>query len=523
MSKFEENLKDRFKDEQSLNGINESQLWAGIEEAIADDDSGGAGYWLNGKLLMGITIGVVVSIFGYYTFFNEDIESQSSGKNVHTDIEYRDHSTALSKKMTINSSVESDDSNIQDADDNQPFQNEKQLSEQIEGVDLKQERDLIEGEDLTSDNLKDETIKSANAVQNSSNLNSNKSSIGSRLENINTDLKTSINQSTSKINVVNVQTGNDQLILVDDIVSGRTSVEKIDGDSNSSTLEAVGNTPVIESGGQFDFSKTGIEDDSDSEMESIINVIEFMPLQELSLTSQSDGELHTTKDEFLDFMIPPPTKWALSAYGGLNTTSKTFINAGENSAYLEELNNAFSNSYAQYGGVEVQYSIKDPFYIASGLEFGVSSTQFYYFNEKDSIAIINNEQVAGIGTREVRHYNKFSYLAVPLLVGYERSTGRFLYGINGGIAINLVTNQEGKTLSPSESIVTYSVDSDDIPNKDFFLSYQVNPYLGYRFGEKWQVNIKPTFRLQPYNKSSLYNMSHRDVIGGVSVGCGVRF
>ncbi len=92
--------------------------------------------------------------------------------------------------------------------------------------------------------------------------------------------------------------------------------------------------------------------------------------------------------------------------------------------------------------------------------------------------------------------NTFSYIEIPLLIGYDWKVRNISLGIKGGIGLGMLTQQTAYYLSSDErNIQPYLIEE----NKKMIYNVIVRPSFGYWFGNHWGIECSPTWRMNLNN------------------------
>jgi hypothetical protein len=92
--------------------------------------------------------------------------------------------------------------------------------------------------------------------------------------------------------------------------------------------------------------------------------------------------------------------------------------------------------------------------------------------------------------------NTFSYIEIPLLIGYDWRVRNISLGLKGGIGLGMLTQQTAYYLSSDErKIQPYLIEE----NKKMIYNIIVRPSFGYWFGNHWGLECSPTWRMNLNN------------------------
>lgn len=204
----------------------------------------------------------------------------------------------------------------------------------------------------------------------------------------------------------------------------------------------------------------------------------------------------------------PVTKYTLSENGH-------YMNVVENITYVSELTYdiIFDTISATYTVNEVEYenySVIDTIW-----RYKVDST---IIQVSDSIAVINYDTVR-IATYDTAYYNsidtnvyttyyqninKYTYIDIPLMVGYGFNIKKFTIRPTVGAIFGIMLNAKGKGVSMQDRNIVYTLDDSDLP----FMNLQVSMLIGlgieYRIQENLLIYVQPFYRR---NLTSVYKSS----------------
>jgi hypothetical protein len=181
--------------------------------------------------------------------------------------------------------------------------------------------------------------------------------------------------------------------------------------------------------------------------------------------------------------------------------------------------------------------------LSAGLSFTQLGEKFDYFDPNAQQTILNlipvdtifgpppannitiiwdTLSIEYIGERTVVQHNKYRFLDIPLTVGYEIESEKFILNINAGVMINLLFTQRGKILSPDEDVVYLQ---DGMENS--YDAYRTNAGfsligslgMAYKLEPDIHLLLEPHVR---YNIKSLDNganpVEHRMALTGLRFG-----
>ena len=186
-----------------------------------------------------------------------------------------------------------------------------------------------------------------------------------------------------------------------------------------------------------------------------------------------------------------------------------------NKGYQPELGYSFS--------AEAVFHLNKNLFVKSGITYVSSTEKFNYTNSYDTTIwkdnIPNTEMIDALATRRVRHHNKHTLYSIPLMIGVQQQKGRVNFGINAGVGFNFIISQKGRSLDANDLIADFPNGETNVsPRPSFYMSYQLQPFLNYRFNEKLTFQIRSDMQYHAYGKFGFYGMKHNAVFGGVGIG-----
>jgi len=219
---------------------------------------------------------------------------------------------------------------------------------------------------------------------------------------------------------------------------------------------------------------------------------------------------------------------SLSAYAGTNSWKNYF----ENSPKGELLQNAYKQRLGYSLGTEVQFTLANNLTVSTGLEYSKTMTQFNIVQEKDGFtdnpntSIVDENEVRAKIVRTVKHHNRLDFLTIPLVVSTSKEFGKFNLQIGAGLGLNFPIKQEGKSLNAQDEIATYSQNTSSIPSPYIgsFLSYHVRPAVHFKATENLSLQFRPEFRYNSHRHKyegeqlDFFGLKHSSLMSRFSMG-----
>lgn len=212
-------------------------------------------------------------------------------------------------------------------------------------------------------------------------------------------------------------------------------------------------------------------------------------------------------------------KWYLSAFASPDFNIKGIKISGKISDLFIHLNDSTHkiNGGLTFG-VKIGRSLGKHFWISSGLQFRQITEKFdytYYDDSKSSIVSIQrsykndagqtqyateNTSYLQAGYVQKSSLNTYNSIEVPLTLSYERSLGKFFFGVRSGAIATLSTQYQGQTIDTSLQVVPLGA-------KEANGFYKGKPALGM-FGSLtlgFQISSSVVISVEPYGRYSLSN------------------
>ncbi len=314
------------------------------------------------------------------------------------------------------------------------------------------------------------------------------------------------------------------------IVSVQSPVEinenSINSTSASSSLK--GNDLIVSSDNEF-FVKG----------ESINNAFSYsyLPLKESYLRKQNeklsspklvDG-CNVYKDNkthfFLDVYYAPEI-----ASRSLETTDPAL------QSYVDERTNSEQPILSYSAGLKASFVFSNGLSVRGGLSYSNNSERFDFVKETQKITIVIKDQNGNVIRTEVKEtvimdkiYNRYQFIDIPLLVGYEKDLKDFVLSLNGGIGLNISASQSGKIYkNDANKMSFYLLENNGEANEPIFrknagLSLIASVGLNYKYNERMMLLLEPSARYYMHSLSDPSNpVSQKYLFLGLNVGVRYR-
>ena len=240
-------------------------------------------------------------------------------------------------------------------------------------------------------------------------------------------------------------------------------------------------------------------------------------------------------------------KWGISIGGGINTATTGYNNTSTFSNLRKKSESPLLGWSFQ---LELERRLPKDFFIASGIHFNRNWMRFDYNATQTSVQYLENVVIAfdldlAIGdttfyfgdtsvttvtNRDVRHYNQYDKLKIPILFGKKWTKGKFSYGGFAGVGFDIWLRQKGKNLSinPEEIINTYDTKkglnfiNGSFPK--FGISADFKGDLNYKIGKRHHLFFQPNVSVSLSNWSnSNYSIKQKPITFGINLGYQFKF
>ncbi len=251
-------------------------------------------------------------------------------------------------------------------------------------------------------------------------------------------------------------------------------------------------------------------------------VTQKVPVLELLLPLKMENAKETIALPGIVKVKGKAKRLSLGIFSGGHVLSNKFENGTED-ALGEVLEDSFSPELGFSLSAELSYRIKRRISFKTGIEYFQSQEEFDYTRKWDTLiwrdGVPGTELINAEAERRVRHYNKHTFISIPLMLSLGVQKNRLQYGLDFGLSLNFVNSQSGRILNERAFLTDYS-DEQNTPSlkPDFFMAYQLQPYLGYAINNQFSIRVRGDFRLQNYGFAELIDLKHTSVLTGLGIG-----
>ena len=503
MKLFEKNIKDRFKDASSLEGLNPDNLWSQIDAAIETNSTKRRFVFFRWRYLL-----LLLSLFivGGITIWNipseialSEKENSSSNSIVAFQNDEKNIKENKNDKSTDNDNV--DENNEKENFSTITKKNTKEITSSPTLLSKNETSNQIYTKQKNESSINDVTYHE-NQHNNNNTISQAKSIVKSNSE------KQSINQINEDNDVFQI----DNITQIGSIVKSdweeQSNINKYSRSDNSTPNQHLeGESLFI--GKKIKFTK----------LKSISSPLPIDEQDRIGI----NGIIITSKNSTKN------STFSLGLFSGSHTLKNKFLAiVPMDNERKNLLNDNFHLEPGYSVAIEASLLYKENILITSGFEYVKSKSEFNFTQFWDTIIVNPNSHVGALtdasARRTVRHHNKINYFSIPILLGYKKSFGKIDLGMSTGVGLNFTQSQTGKSLNSNNQITIYPIkENKELPVATFFLSYHLRPYVSYDLSDKISFQFRTDFRFQNYRKSDFYQLKYRSTFFGLSGGVRYKF
>lgn len=502
MKLFEKNIKDRFKDASSLEGLNPDNLWSQIDAAIETNSTKRRFVFFRWRYLL-----LLLSLFivGGITIWNIPSEIALSEKE-------NSSSNSIVAFQNDEKNIKENKNDKSTDNDNVDENNEK---ENFSTITKKNTKEITSSPTLLS---KNETSNQIYTKQkNESSINDVTYHENQHNNNTISQAKSIVKSNSEKQSINQINEDNDVFQI--DNITQIGSIVKSDWEEQSNInkyLRSDNSTPNQHLEGESLFIGKKIK------FTKLKSISSPLPIDEQDRIG-INGIIITSKNSTKN------STFSLGLFSGSHTLKNKFLAiVPMDNERKNLLNDNFHLEPGYSVAIEASLLYKENILITSGFEYVKSKSEFNFTQFWDTIIVNPNSHVGALtdasARRTVRHHNKINYFSIPILIGYKKSFGKIDLGMSTGVGLNFTQSQTGKSLNSNNQITIYPIkENKELPVATFFLSYHLRPYVSYDLSDKISFQFRTDFRFQNYRKSDFYQLKYRSTFFGLSGGVRYKF
>jgi long-subunit fatty acid transport protein len=191
-----------------------------------------------------------------------------------------------------------------------------------------------------------------------------------------------------------------------------------------------------------------------------------------------------------------------------------------NEVVADQLNKATGNALGQLVTAELGYRFNNKLRLGIGIDYVRTHNTFRYVSIWDTIiphpAFPTTESTSAIATRRVNHNNFQQFVAVPVVLEFNRSFGDLSLGLGAGVAFHYNLRSVGRTIDGNNSLVRF----DETPGQTagFQLSYRLRSSLAYALNDRLSVQGRIDFHYYDFGTSAYSGAQEKSLLTGGSIG-----
>jgi len=226
---------------------------------------------------------------------------------------------------------------------------------------------------------------------------------------------------------------------------------------------------------------------------------------------------------FLDVYFSPEL-----ANRTLSTNDPSLIN------YAIERSNSEKPIVAYSLGIRGSFVASNGLTFRGGIAYAKNNERFDFVKERQKITKEIKDKDGNVIRTEIEEkvildkiYNQYNYLDLPITIGFEKDLNDFILSLNGGIGLNLWSQQSGKIYKEDIKSV-YDLKNGGEAGVSFFrknagLSLITSVGLNYKYNERILLLLEPSMRYYLHSLSSAENpISQKYVFIGLNIGLSYR-
>jgi hypothetical protein len=473
MNRLEEEYKNRFKGQESLQGIDADDIWAGISEGIGHSSpTPKQSKTIVWKIVTTTTI-LILLLWGFCSRIDTEKENIANIQN------YISPSNDLKQKPDIAPVINSTSNT----------KNESGLEEYSEDKSTKNQSALY--------------IHSKTSTANSENLVSQKS-----------------NTSTSDQHVINLANQNNSKDENSTVISNKNISKEIVYEPNAQKENP---TNVKTTDAQF----TKIES---------FNFLPTLAIQPLEIKVDVSNFPKVKNPESKKLRQAQTNQFQMAVYSGVNSMFTHYTDKNTNPELSEELTTSNTPEIGFSSSLRLSWLRNGKYSLSTGIDFDNIRIKFQTVKETET-TVLDENYLTGFSIdpmtgdtidkvyeaiqrrankkRSVLHHNTFKLISIPLEIGIQQQKGKFGLGLNLGLSANFFVAQNGKTLNKDREIQTIE---EELPFSKFSFSYHLNPFVDYTISKKVSVRISPVVRYQSHGVSKLYGLKQYSIFTSINGG-----
>jgi hypothetical protein len=263
----------------------------------------------------------------------------------------------------------------------------------------------------------------------------------------------------------------------------------------------------------------------------------YLPLKESFLKKEKEQLSSPRIIDGCNVYKDDKTHFFLDVYYAPSIASRSLeTNDPSLKSYVEERAQSEQPILSYSVGARASFVFSNGLSVRGGLSYSNNSERFDFIKEIQKITTVIKDQNGNVIRTEVKEnvimdkiYNRYTFVDIPLLVGYEKDLNDFVLSLNGGIGLNISATQSGKIYkNDTNKMSFYQLESNGEANEPIFrknagVSFIGSVGLNYKYNERVMLLLEPSARYYLHSLSDPDNpVSQKYLFLGLNVGLRYR-
>lgn len=263
----------------------------------------------------------------------------------------------------------------------------------------------------------------------------------------------------------------------------------------------------------------------------------YLPLKESFLKKEKEHLSSPTIIDGCNVYRDTKTHFFLDVYYAPSIASRSLeTNDPSLKAYVEERAQSEQPILSYSVGARASFVFGNGLSVRGGLSYSNNSERFDFIKEIQKITTVIKDQNGNIIRTEVKEnvimdkiYNRYTFIDIPLLVGYEKDLKDFVLSLNGGVGLNISATQSGKIYkNDANKMSFYLLENNGEANEPIFrknagVSFIGSVGLNYKYNERVMLLLEPSARYYLHSLSDPDNpVSQKYLFLGLNIGLRYR-
>jgi hypothetical protein len=235
-----------------------------------------------------------------------------------------------------------------------------------------------------------------------------------------------------------------------------------------------------------------------------------------------------------NFNLRKPNRWYIDIWGSPDYAfRKLYNNQGENTSYANARDSVEHSWYAFSAGARVSLVLESGVAIRAGLNYLQNNEVFDYklpsqvrtvtitetVKQPNGTTVTQTHIEKQYGTYELKKYNRYRSVDVPIQLGYEFGETPWSYSVNGGVNFNLTSWRKAEILNPALAPFDASKNEANVFKSSVGASLYASFAAYYDWKDYTQLFIEPYIRhfLSPITTKD-YVLAQRYTDAGLKLG-----